>query len=95
MKHKKLDHERFDRLESTVHSQHEKLDRLESLVYRLIHRDRIGLDSVQRWGPQRNNTFGTDDSRSETPILTGNTTPLPIPEVYDFGSFRKPEFTTT
>jgi hypothetical protein len=33
------------RLETMVYSQHEKLDRLESLVYRVMHRDRVGREN--------------------------------------------------
>ncbi|KAF7953479.1 uncharacterized protein EAE97_000878 [Botrytis byssoidea] len=92
-KQKELDHERLGRLESTVHSQHEKLDRLESLVYRLMHRDRIEPESVRRWEAQRNDTFGTDDSQSETLVATGTTTPLPKSEAKDLEHFRTPELT--
>ncbi|ESZ90457.1 hypothetical protein SBOR_9151 [Sclerotinia borealis F-4128] len=88
-----LDHERIDRLESTVHSQHEKLDRLESLIYRLMRRDRIESEGIPRWGPRRNDTFGTYDTPSQTPLVTGNTTPLPASEAHDLEYLQKPGLT--
>jgi hypothetical protein len=43
-KREELHKERLHRFETMVYSQHEKLDRLESLVYRVMHRDRVGYD---------------------------------------------------
>lgn len=37
-----LNGERLLKLETMVYAQHEKLDRLEGLVYRVMHRDRVG-----------------------------------------------------
>ena len=34
----------MERLENLVYVQHEKLDQLEDLVYRLMHRDRVGRE---------------------------------------------------
>ena len=36
--------ERLERLEEMVFAQHKKLDKLEDLVYRVMHRDRVGLE---------------------------------------------------
>jgi hypothetical protein len=47
-KREKLHEERFERLETMVSTQHEKLDRLEDLVYRVMHRDRVGHDGNNR-----------------------------------------------
>lgn len=59
-----------------------------------MHRDRIEFESVQRWRAQRNDTFGTDDSQSETPVVTGTVTPLPKSETYGLEHFQTPELTT-
>ena len=47
--------ERLERLEKMVFAQHEKLDKLEDLVYRVMHRDRVGLEG------------GVIEKREETP----------------------------
>jgi hypothetical protein len=39
--------ERLERLEKLVFAQHEKLDKLEDLVYRVMHRDRVGSEEEE------------------------------------------------
>ena len=40
--------ERLEQLENTVFAQHEKLDKLEGLMYRVMHRDQVGLENGLR-----------------------------------------------
>jgi len=51
------DRERLDRLEALVNAQHEKLDRLEDVVYRVIHRDRVGHAQSPKYEETRNTTM--------------------------------------
>jgi hypothetical protein len=43
-KWQELHTERLEKLEKMVFAQHEKLDNLESLMYRFMHRNRVGLE---------------------------------------------------
>jgi hypothetical protein len=61
--------DRLERLEKMVLSQHEKLDKLEDLVYRVMHRDRVGVeDEVEERGesPQYEEN-GSPEPNNHTP----------------------------
>lgn len=62
------DRERLDRLEALVHAQHEKLDRLEDVVYRVIHRDRVGNAESPKY-ETRNTTM--EDKENEPSHING------------------------
>ena len=83
---------RLERLEKLVFAQHEKLDRLEDLVYRVMHRDRVGhAGEEQISSPRRSETEATlsnpgdemdDSSCSQTMQKeSGQTKFYPIPGV--------------
>lgn len=68
-KREELHRERLERLETMVYSQHEKLDRLEDLVYRVMHRDRVGLEvdsESPKYEEQVSNAVPTNDTQQFT-----------------------------
>ena len=67
---------RLDRLEKLVEAQHEKLDRLEDLVYRVMHRDRVGEP------PRRSETEATLSNPEEMDDSCSQTQKQNIPKFY-------------
>jgi len=78
---------RLERLEKLVFAQHEKLDRLEDLLYRVMHRDRVGHAGEEP--PRRSETETTlsnpgdemDDTSYPETRQKENVSTKPIPDI--------------
>lgn len=67
--------ERLDRLETIIYGQHEKLDRLEDLVYRVMHRDRVGIERSPRYEISPEIASASISSQSSLETLTSHPKP--------------------